>query len=225
MNNILELVKNRFETSKYFDNSNGDAVIPINYTLHPESKIMFVVGSNASGKSVVGKIIEGTAKKSDITARSCSMRNRTSGLFGQMLIFGTEDDNSTGQNSVKAVLLGIKSTISEQCSVLILDEPDLGLADDYSFALGQYIAQQVNEHHQTIGLIVVISHSRRLINAALDELNQPCSKVYVGNVDVSLDDWLNNPIVPATVDDLLNLENKSLETWRKIEGIMKDTRK
>ena len=219
MTNVIELVKDRFENAQIFDNDDNDAIIPVNYMLDPASKIMFVVGTNASGKSVVGKIVEYVSKDANLAKRSCSMRNRTSGMLGQMMIFGSEEDSSTGQNSVKAAVNGINTTVSEQNSVLILDEPDLGLADEYSAAMGQLIAQKVNEHYDNIGLFVVITHSRRLLEAALAELTTPYSSVYVGDASVSFDDWMKQPFVPATVEDLINLRQKGIDTWRRIENM------
>ncbi len=219
MKNVIDFVKHRFENAQIFDNDDGDAIIPINYTIEPDSKIIFIVGSNASGKSVVGKVIEFSANDENLTKRSCSMRNRTSGLFGQRLIFGDEADSSTGMNSVQSAIMGIKSTVDEENSILILDEPDLGLADEYSAALGQYIAESVNEHYSKIGLFVVITHSRTLIKYAIESLKKPYSSVYVGSLDKNFDDWLNEKFKPATIDELLGLKNKNHETWKRIQNM------
>lgn len=219
---MIETVKEKFENAKIFDNSDNNAVIPINFDIDTKSKIMFVVGTNASGKSIIGKIIEMIAREDNLIKRSCSMRNRTSGEFGQRMIFGKEDDNSTGVNSINATIMGLKSTISEKNSVLILDEPDLGLAEEYSSALGQFIAKIVNENNENIGLILVITHSKNLIKSALEEITVPFSKVYVGDSNISFDDWYESPFKPASIEDLLNLKEKSRETWKKIELIIKE---
>lgn len=219
---MIETVKETFENAKIFDNSDNNAVIPINFDIDTKSKIMFVVGTNASGKSIIGKIIEMLAREDNLIKRSCSMRNRTSGEFGQRMIFGTEDDNSTGVNSINATIMGLKSTIAEKNSVLILDEPDLGLAEEYSAALGQFIAKSVNENSENIGLILVVTHSKNLIKAALEELTVPFSKVYVGDSNISFDYWYESPFKSASIEDLLSLKEKSRETWKKIELIIKE---
>lgn len=75
MQNIMTIIKDRFENAQIFDNSENDAIIPINFNINTDSKIMFVVGSNASGKSVIGKIIEMSAEQAGVQKRSCSMKN------------------------------------------------------------------------------------------------------------------------------------------------------
>lgn len=222
MQNIIELVQDRFENAEIFNNDENNAIIPVNFNIHPSSKVLFVVGSNASGKSVVGKIVEYVASDAQVTKRSCSMRNRTSGSFGQRMIFGDEADSSTGMNSVNSAIKGIQATVDETNSVLILDEPDLGLADEYSSALGQYIAQNINEHHEKIGLIVVISHSRKLVNYALKELVVPYSSVFVGDANKTFENWLDEDFKPATIEELLGLKDKNRETWKRIEGLNRD---
>lgn len=222
MNKILETVKNSLENFMVFDNSENNAIVPVNFEIVPDSKIIFVVGSNASGKSLIGKIIEMVCDENNIVKRSCSMRNRTSGMLGQMMVFGDERDSSTGENSISALNLGINSTVKEKDSVLIMDEPDVGLADEFSAAMGQYIAQKVNENYENIGLFVVITHSRRLISYAIEELQSPFSKIHVGDENVTFDEWLNRPFKPATVEDLLNLKVKARDTWKKIQKMTKE---
>lgn len=222
MQNIMTIVKDRFENAQIFDNSENDAIIPINFNINTDSKIIFVVGSNASGKSVIGKIIEMSAEQAGVQKRSCSMRNRTSGMFGQRMIFGDESDNSTGENSVSAVIKGLKSTVESENSVLILDEPDLGLADEYSAALGEHIAQEVNEHNEKLGLIVVITHSRKLLEAAINKLEFSYSTVHVGDANISFDAWFEKPFQAASVNDLLGLKEKSRNTWKRIEKMMSE---
>jgi hypothetical protein len=219
MTNIIQLVQDRFENAEIFNNDENNAIIPVNFNINPTSKILFVVGSNASGKSVIGKIVEYVSEEANATKRSCSMRNRTSGSFGQRLIFGDEADSSTGMNSVSSAIKGIQATVEETNSVLILDEPDLGLADEYSSALGQYIAQQINEHHEQLGLIVVITHSRKLVNYAMKELVVPYSSVFVGDANKTFEQWLDESFQPASIEDLLGLKAKNRETWKRIEQL------
>lgn len=223
MPTIIELVKEKFENARIFDNDANNAIVPINFDIESTSKILFVVGSNASGKSLVGRIVELVASEEDVPKRSCSMRNRTSGEFGQRLIFGSEDDSSTGENSVHSSILGLKSTVnSEKDSVFILDEPDLGLADEYSAALGQHIAQTVNENHEKLGLIVVITHSHKLIDSAINELSVPFSKMYVGDASISFDEWRERPFKAATIEELMNLKHKSRETWQRVQMLLNE---
>lgn len=220
MINMIELVKEKFENARLFDNTNNDAIVPINFNIDTTSKILFVVGSNASGKSLVGRIVELVSKEAGVPKRSCSMRNRTSGELGQRMVFGTEDDDSTGNNSVHTTVIGLKSTVESNNAVLILDEPDIGLADEYSAALGQYIAQNVNQHHEKLGLIVLITHSHKLIDMAINELTVPFSTVFVGDDKTSFEEWRERPFKAASIEELLDLKNKSHETWSRVQKLL-----
>lgn len=221
MSTMIELVKEKFENARIFNNEENDAIVPINFDIDDNSKILFVVGSNASGKSLVGRIVELVSSEAGFPKRSCSMRNRTSGEFGQRLVFGSEDDSSTGENSVHASIIGLKSTVdSAKTAVLVLDEPDLGLADEYSAALGQHIAQTVNEHHEKLGLIVVITHSHPLIDAAINALTVPFSKMHVGDANISFDEWRSRPFQAATIEELMNLKHKSRDTWCRVQKLL-----
>lgn len=221
MSTMIELVKEKFENARLFDNEDNNAIVPINFDIDDSSKILFVVGSNASGKSLVGRIVELVSSEAGFPKRSCSMRNRTSGEFGQRLVFGSEDDSSTGENSVHASIIGLKSTVdSKKSAVLVLDEPDLGLADEYSAALGQHIARTVNEHHEKLGLIVVITHSHPLIDAAINELTVPFSKMHVGDSSISFDEWRARPFQAATIEELMDLKHKSRDTWCRVQKLL-----
>ena len=61
---------------------------------------------------------------------------------------------------------------------------------------------------ENIGLILVVTHSKNLIKAALEELTVPFSKVYVGDSNISFE----------KVDELNESTGKSEKKY-KIKGI------
>lgn len=220
--NFFDQVNFVFNTKLLSFQDDIEPVIESNIELHPESKILLMSGLNASGKSVIGKVFEGTCKKNQIPFRSCSMRNRTSGLMGQRLIFGDESDSSTGYNSFSAALSGLKSTFdSETPSLMILDEPDIGLSEEYAGALGEYFAQLLNESIQKTQGIVIISHSKNMFKRFLEAYKNPVSKSYIGKKEVGFDEWLYKENLRLSVDDLLGMDEKQNSMYSKIEKRLK----
>ena len=216
--NFFEQLNFVFNTKLLSSQDGIEPVIESNITLHPESKVLLISGMNASGKSVIGKIFEENCKKNEIPIRSCSMRNRTSGLFGQRIIFGDESDSSTGYNSFSSAISGLKSTFgSETPSLMILDEPDIGLSEEYAGALGEYFAQLLNESVPKTQGIVIISHSKHMFKRFLEAYKNPVSKSYIGRKEVSFDEWLYKENARLSVADLLGIKEKQNSMYSKIE--------
>lgn len=226
MSNFVKTIEEKLLSAAIFEKIEGaEAAIALNYKLIPGSKIVLIAGPNASGKSVVGKVIEQVARLEKKSVRSSSMRNRTCGLLGQKMIFGDEGEESTGCNSVAATTVGFSSSIKDGNAVLILDEPDIGLSDEYAAALGDYIAQQMNQSHEQFEMLAVVSHSRLLFKSIIDAIEIPCSSIHVGDENTTFDDWLNQPFKKASIEELLNLKNKGFEKWSQIEKIIRENKK
>jgi hypothetical protein len=182
--------------------------------------VMLIGGLNASGKSIMASVIETAAKKCGFGKRVVSMTNRTTSGIGRALVFGDESDSSTGVNSVSAVLLGLRSCKGdEKPSVLVLDEPDIGLSEEYAGALGEYIAQQMIEPDHQLKMIVIISHSRPLYRRLLGVLPYQPHTVFLGDKSKTFMDWLNGPVPHFGPEEIELLKVRGRETWKAIRRI------
>lgn len=182
--------------------------------------VMLIGGVNASGKSIMASVVETAAKKCGFGKRVVSMTNRTSSGFERGMVFGDESDSSTGVNSVSAVLMGLRSCKQDDSpSVLVLDEPDIGLSEEYAGALGEYIAQQMIEPDHQLKLIVVISHSRPLYRRLLAVLPYQPHTIFLGDKTKTFMDWLNGPVPHFGADEIEKLKSRGRETWRAIRRV------
>lgn len=216
-NNIFDSIEKR--KSVLFNSKIDDHYIFDNiYIENNNSKVTIIYGDNVSGKSLFAWLFEiycvgkSSEKYDRIPVRAAAMRNRTMSGIQRAIIFGDESDQSTGCTSLNVVIKCIQSTLTGETGVAILDEPDIGLSERYSGALGHYIANCANDFKEH-GL-VLISHSKTLIKSFLQHYNQPVS--YLG-VDTSLNynDWCNTQSV-ATIEELLQLKEIGFKKQRAI---------
>lgn len=137
-------------------------------------------------------------------------------------MFGEVHDQSTGATSVTALQAAFEHNLDrEQGSVLGLDEPELGLSEAYSAALGTYIGQQTRKLPRACSGVVLVSHSRPLIRGAVAALGATPTVVSLDG-PADLNGWLEQS-VEHTVDELLALRDVGHERWRWALNAMRRT--
>jgi hypothetical protein len=184
---------------------------------HPRFAV--VTGENASGKSFLVRTLAHRMREDrprlEVMAVTMNMRSR--GGMERAFIWGDEGRDSTGRLSVKAVIGGLKTCRErDHDHVLILDEPDIGLAEGYAGALGEYVAAFVDEMpERTLGLIVV-THSRPLVRSLMP--TDPTS-IRVGDDPRPLARWLEEGPIPRTLADIEGLAERSSATMSGINRV------
>ena len=101
------------------------------------SKLCVITGPNASGKSLLRKILHNHHhdKKIEYIVTSQEKRCASSGIE-RVLIYGSDEDESTGCNSIKTLLKVIKTGKSRESSFsIMLDEPEIGCSQFKLFFL------------------------------------------------------------------------------------------
>ena len=203
-----------------------DPIIEMDYqpTIGP-TKLLICSGSNATGKSFFGRLISAYCKsprgldgKAECLRVGMEIR-ATEGMHRMFVLQGMESEESTGVNSVhmlKGVLRSAKSR--EHHNIVVIDEPDIGLSESYSIAMGEFIAQELTDLSPLTKLVVIISHSRHLL-APLMDFNP--AHVRLGD-DLTLDEWMREGPPPKSIKDLLNLPNESRDIWRRISKKLRD---
>lgn len=178
------------------------------------SQALIIYGENVSGKSLIGKLCEAIFRKDGVGSRSASVGNRTASGIEKALIYGDETSQSTGATSFKVLDLCLTAGINDNGeSLMILDEPDLGLSPKYSRTLGKYIAEKINEAPDD-KYLVVVSHNADFLESFYSILNIKSS--YVGiNTTESLEEWIKSDSM-ASLDDLINLKSLDGDKYRAI---------
>ena len=196
--------------------SDGPVPAEVEYG-HP--KFALVTGENASGKSFlvrgIGEKLRDKQPKLEILAVTMSLRSE--GGLSRAFVFGNERRESSGRISIKAVLAGLHACRERHHDhVLILDEPDIGLAESYAGALGTYLAAFVEDMPvRTLGLVVV-THSRPLVRGLLAA--EPAS-IRVGDDRRPLEQRLREGPLPRGVEDIEALAERSAATMRGINRV------
>lgn len=194
------------------------------------SNVVLVTGSNASGKSVFFRVLASLAKsEQNATGITLSIRERTGSGLHEMasmrraMMYGEETEQSTGACSVHTVEKGFANARSYAKKgtrvVLMLDEPEMGLSEDYTSAMGQWLAQQAKAmtHKNELGLVVV-THSRALVKRLVEELGQDPTFVNTDSPQ-TVSQWVNQ-VPERTVDDLLALDKLGKTRWRAMQDFV-----
>jgi hypothetical protein len=90
------------------------------------------------------RIVHSFCHKNEVEFMGISMEGRRgiSGSPWMCMVYGSEDYESTGCNSVGTVLTGITTCYGrESPHVIFWDEPDLGLSDSWAAGVGQKLAE------------------------------------------------------------------------------------
>lgn len=183
-------------------------------------RLLVITGDNASGKSLFVNLMrvwlkETSRAKEKPESLPVTMTMRTSGGLAGSFMFREEAVNSTGSISVRAVEQAFNN-MANRTGFLILDEPEVGLAQGYAHALGQYIAQRGRDLPSTCPGTVVVTHNRDLVRGILAGLpggGRP-SFVHLGR-NHTLEDWLDAQDT-KTVDELLALPEINFERFRAL---------
>lgn len=176
-------------------------------------RVAIIYGDNTTGKSFVAGLIEEAFRAENIGVRSVSVKNRTAGGYEQSMIFGRESRQSTGETSVKVMNKAIDAAENDnKPSLVVLDEPDLGLSRKFSKALGIYLAQRVKEveHLQ----LLLISHNSEFLESFMSSLHMEVTTCGI-NTEKTLSEWLSSDDV-ASVEELLGLRDLAHEKKRAI---------
>lgn len=197
-------------------------------------RFVIVVGDNASGKSLYLQVVAARARNEKVVPVTVSIRERTGAgthdmaAFRRTMMFGDESENSTGATSVKTTMTSFKNLDKPEGSMLGLDEPEMGLDDGYTRALGQYIGESCEELPKPCRGVIVVTHSRDLIAGMLTGLfgvdQDPPSFVVVGDHPATtLSEWMKNP-THRSVGDLIALPEVGFERWRATSKILEEAR-
>lgn len=226
---MLQLIRNIFDNAEDNRFFNG-ADAPLKAHLSegdPASKVLLVAGGNASGKSfsiaVMASFLNGETPK--VEPLQVSMKYRTIPGFHRALMFGPLGDtqSSTGAISFTAIKGALKTSRGRDTPCwLLLDEPDTGLSEDFTPAMGEYLATAANEGlGDNCHALVTVTHSRALIKEMLAVLNLRPHFVHVDEDPLTLDEWLTSGR-RRTVAELEALPSLTMERFRALSKILKN---
>jgi hypothetical protein len=181
-----------------------------------KSSLAVILGNNASGKSLLRRIISVKCGKANpkIESMAISMQLRTSGLIQNAFIFGDESYESTGRISSSTVSVGIRSSKGrENPHIIFWDEPDVGLSDEAAAGIGLEIAKYAQEPAPTLQGMFVVTHRRVLVQYLLQV--DPHIIFMGANPPNSVQEWLDRPIIPSSSEALQEASHRALPSISK----------
>jgi hypothetical protein len=214
------LVTEALSLSYFHPDEEGVTPIPAVFQPGGDSRLIVVVGENASGKSFVRRIFSSICSQIKIEAMPISMEGRGAPMGGiRGFIYGSEEYDSTGVNSSRTVTTGIRTCKGrENRHVIIWDEPDLGLSDAGAAGMGQATAYAKEPSEHTLAM-VVITHSKPLVR---ELLALGPHYLHVGadkpeEAPATLDAWLSQTLPARSPDDIIAT---GLARYRRIQPIL-----
>jgi hypothetical protein len=185
-----------------------------------DNPLVIVVGENAGGKSFfrrcVNAVCRDNANKVECIPISMEGRRQVSYNVGLAFVYGSEDWEATGINSISTVLTGISTCRSRtSVHVIIWDEPDIGLSEGNAASVGKAIADFTEDPPKHTKASIVITHRKALVEQLVP--SQP-HYLFLGDADApeTLADWLAAPPIVRPLEEVKGLSRKRFLAIQKI---------
>lgn len=182
-------------------------------------RILLVTGGNASGKSLFIRLLGELAKRKKMERIVIGVAFRTTPDIARAFVFGDERENSTGNNSVNAILGGFRTAKGrEHRTFLAFDEPDIGLSEEYQSTLGNAFLEFAQDFPEKV-VLVISTHSRRVLQPLLEA---HAHHVRMGD-ELSLREVVDRvPPRLGGIKELEELRDLNLSRFRKVCSLLKD---
>lgn len=188
--------------------------------------LVVVVGENAGGKSFFRRCVSAVCRETKTEVIPISMEARRTVSYNPQLVFvyGSEEYEATGVNSINTVLMGIKTCQSRETPhVICWDEPDLGLSEGNAASVGRAIADFAQHPPAHTRASIVITHRKALVA----ELRSAVPHyLYLGDADGpdNLDAWLAAPPVVRPLEEVRDAGRARYKAIQKVLDRVKKSR-
>lgn len=218
--NITIVADGKLETVRALDD-HIERIIDIADNISP-NKLTILTGSNGSGKSFVRKLMNSKMSKkfpnenirklvSEISMQKrTDVNNSLMGTgFGFMFFDNPKFPTSISTFNLINKLLCACFGDKENKSYIIIDEPEIGMADESQLGIARYLKENLPRILENSLGIMVITHSKVIVN----ELRE-CGDFHYIDKDMTVDEWLNREIKPI---DLERLREKSVDLMYRLD--------
>lgn len=213
-NNITEFMTDVLSTRFFQLNHEYDNTPAIEAVLDPgESRLVLITGDNATGKSFLRRLITSALRQENIECMHLSQQGRSESGIQRAFLYGDEECQSTGYISSYGIRKGIQTCQGRTNKhVLWLDEPDLGLSDEYAAGAGIEIKDFILKIPELTFCVFLVTHSKAMVKELL-----PCKPWHLrlGGC-LELTSWLNREIKPKSLADLKEYQHKKSQRISEI---------
>jgi hypothetical protein len=186
-----------------------------------DNRVVVIVGENASGKSLIFRMLSQRVNADGALAVTTSIRARAEGGIASAFMYGDENEQSTGATTAKWIMAAFANNLDrEGGSILGLDEPELGLSEGYARALGELVAREIVGIPSVCGGVVIVTHSRAFVEGLVAAGARKPTFVTMSAEPVTIEQWAREPDV-RSVEQLLELPTVGLQRWREVNDLMR----
>lgn len=178
-------------------------------------KLLVITGENASGKSLIRRLLQAVAKKQSCEAIAVSPEFRQHGGLRNAFVYGDETYQASGEIACH-VVIGSMRTSQQRAEphLVILDEPDMGMSDNTAAGAALAIAQFCYDPPPHLGLYAVVTHRKAMLEQFLPY--RP-SHIRVGD-KLTLEQVVSLPVSPVAPGEVLG---KSRELFRQMSTVLR----
>jgi hypothetical protein len=211
------LLRFLFQKTKFFTARNGEAPVIPHVWVKGQNNMVLVVGENATGKSLMRRVVCQAARQAGHEPMPVSMQGRTMPDWSRAFVYGDESSKSTGQISIHTVITGIRTCKSRaNTHIVFWDEPDLGLSDSWSAGVGIALREFANDMPANTVAAFVVTHNKVLVRR-LAAAN-PHYVALGASAPPSVEAWLAHEPLPR---DIAELGKESHELFLQIHRLTK----
>lgn len=184
-----------------------------------EGNVVVITGENAGGKSFLRRILLQIAKMNKVDPMHISMEGRR--RIGESpwlaMVYGDEETQATGVNSVGTVVQGM-NTVKTRTDphIVIWDEPDIGASDSTAASMGAALCKCFAEPLPHTLACVIITHRKALVEQLLPLKPHYC---YLGSScpPRTIQEWIAKPV---EVRDLDEIRQDSRTRYKAIQALI-----
>lgn len=163
----------------------------------PHDKITILTGKNASGKSLIRKLlstqISKALKKEKVFIPHASQEVRTNS--NPESIVHDLDWLATSHNTIHTINMVFNS---DNPDFIVIDEPEIGLGEELQLGL----AHHLNELIASLKCgVLIITHSRHIVNNLKHD-------GFINLENMTETEWLNREITPINVEEFKDFASK-----------------
>lgn len=220
-----------FELRYFHPEKDGEAPAMPSFYSPGNSRLVLVLGDNASGKSFFRRLVSAVTNKKnkDTTDHHVeemihlSMEGRAgTSMYGpaHAMVYGDESWGSTGQLTASTITTGIRTATGRKNSLIMYwDEPDIGMSVNCAAGTGIALRRFVTDAPAHIQAVFITTHSPALAERLCDGINP--HYIYLGDESgpKNIGEWIDAQRCPVPVDPEA-LQELSLKRFRRIQTIL-----
>lgn len=222
--NITIVADGKAETVKKLD-KHITRIIEVAESIQP-NRLTILTGSNGNGKSFIRKLMNSKMgeKFPDRNVRhlvtEVSMQKRTdvnNPLIGTGFGFTFFDKpqfptSISTYNLIDSLLYNCSENKRDK-SYLVIDEPEIGMADESQLGIALFLKSRLSEILENSLGIMIITHSKFVVRELKDKAD-----FFYTDYDMTADEWLERKIIPTDFEDL---RIQSMDLMRRLNDWLK----